>query len=263
MANNDGTSRAKPINVDELELTDAELATVLKNHGIDRRMLMRVFGVGAGVAALGGTASAQGASANIDEVYGAPYALDDKVPPGLPDYTVELDHLIPGDHDEFPAGGDGPPGEFVFDPVGLHVKPGGVVHFDNQEGEHTVTAFHEKWPFFRYPGFTNRVPDGVPGFTSPPYVGDESWLYRFTEKGVYDVLCLPHLGFGMVMRIVVFDPRKDDIDDDAFDGYGPLAGPPGAPGNPFANVNAVLTNEALDPENIVSEGRIRWADLTL
>jgi plastocyanin len=37
--------------------------------------------------------------------------------------------------------------EFEFDPVGLHVEPGGVVHFFSAAGEHTATAtataYHE------------------------------------------------------------------------------------------------------------------------
>jgi hypothetical protein len=47
------------------------------------------------------------------------------------------------------------------------------------------------------------VPDDVPGFSSGPVYGEEPWLYEFEAQGVYDVLCLPYFGLGMVVRIVV------------------------------------------------------------
>lgn len=240
--------------IEDLELTDAELMTVLKNHGMSRRFLMKVFGAGAAVTAISGTAAAGrgGRGIRIDDVYGAPYSRDDTVPSGLVDHVVALDHLPDGVHEGFPApeGGD----EFVFDPVGLHVKPGDIVHFDNHHHEHTASAFHNKWN----PIFPKRVPDGVPGFTSPPFIGGESWLYRFTTKGVYDLFCFPHFPLGMAMRIVVFDPEEDDIGDDQFAGWGPFPDLP-----PFANAETVLTTSELAPANIVDEGQIAWADLAL
>ncbi|MFC7008204.1 cupredoxin domain-containing protein [Halalkalicoccus salilacus] len=186
------------INVEGLDLSDAELITVLKNHRLSRRVLMKAVGVGTGAAMLGGTAAGQEGRGNrIHDVFGAPYAADENVPSGLVDYVVDLD-ILPGEagqHAGFPDPDDETP-EFVFEPVGLHVEPGSVVNFRNVSVEHTATAFHEKWsnPELEFP---TRVPDGVPGFTSPPYVADESWLYRFTTKGVYDLLCFPHLGLGM------------------------------------------------------------------
>lgn len=248
--------------VDDLNLSDAELLEVLKNHGIDRRNLMKVLGVGAGVAALGGTAGGKkGRGARIDKVFGKPYADSEKVPSGLVDHVVGL-HVQPGDgaHEGFPApDGDDPDDqddvpEFFFDPVGLHVKPGEIVQFDNHHGLHTVTSFHPKYsepPFFTAP---HRIPTEY-GFTAPPYVGGESWLYKFTKKGVYDLLCLPHLSLGMVMRIVVFDPDEDSLSDSTFDDWGPLPEIPSA--------DAVLTDPALNPANIVTEGEVAWSNLTL
>lgn len=149
--------------------------------------------------------------------------------------------------------------EFHFDPVGLHVKPGEIVHFDNHEHEHTVSAFKDKWN----PIFPNRVPDSVPGFTSPPFVGGESWLYHFTTKGVYDLFCFPHFPLGMVMRIVVFDPEEDDIDDETFHAWEEFEFPP-APGlGPFTNAHRVLTTDELTPENIVDTGEVGWSELSL
>lgn len=254
-------------NVEELELSDAELIEVLKNHDLDRRWLLKVFGVGAGVSLLGGTAAGQngqGGSANgtegrgrrIDEVYGAPYSADEDVPSGLVDHLVRL-HVHGGDaaHEGFPVG-DGDDGddqddlpEFFFDPVGLHVKPGEIVNFNVHNHLHTVTSFHPK-----YEGFPKRVPTDH-ALTSPPVADDDSWLYRFTTKGVYDLMCLPHLFLGMVTRIVVFDPEEDDIDSETFDEWGPLP--------PIPNADAVLTDDALDPANIVEEGEVAWADLSL
>ena len=110
-----------------------------------------------------------------------------------------------------------------------------------------MTSFDPK---FNEPPFL-VLPDRVPtdyGFTSPPVAEDDSWLYRFTEKGVYDLFCLPHVSLGMVMRIVVgnknstFEEPTGDI-------------PP--------NAAAVLNDDALNPANIVSEGAVAWADLTL
>lgn len=251
------------INVEGLDLSDAELITVLKNHGLSRRVLMKAVGVGAGAAMLSGTAAGQEGRGNrIHDVFGAPYAADENVPSGLVDYVVDLD-ILPGEagqHAGFPDPDDETP-EFVFEPVGLHVEPGSVVNFRNVSVEHTATAFHEKWsnPEVEFP---TRVPDGVPGFTSPPYVADESWLYRFTTKGVYDLLCFPHLGLGMVMRIVVFDPDEDCQSEDRFDGWGPFA-ENAEPGEPFFNPNRVLTDDELDPRNIIREGEIAWADLDL
>lgn len=248
----------------ELDLTDAELVEVLKNHGIDRRGLMKVFGFGAGIATLGGTAAgADGRDARIDDVFGASYPADSSPPPGLVDHTVTLRGPTESQggtsvdaHSGFPLvdspeDGDFAPdteaSEFFFDPVGLHVEPGDVVEFKVlEEHEHTATAFAGK---FHLPP---RIPD-VPGFSSPPIVGDESWLYRFDTTGTYDLLCLPHVFLGMVMRVVVGDGGVD---------YGGLPNPPG-PTDPFANAEAVLTDSKLDPANIVSEGEVAWADLSL
>lgn len=246
--------------IDELELSDTELLEVLKNHGLDRRVLLKAFGLGAGVSVLGGTAAGKGGGENrIDEVYGAPYAAGETVPQGRVDHLVGL-HVHGGDaiHEGFPAGDgddeddqDDVP-EFFFDPVGLHVKPGEIVNFNVHHHLHTVTSFHPK-----FEGFPKRVPTDH-ALTSPPVAEDDSWLYRFTTKGVYDLICLPHLGLGMVVRIVVFDPEEDSPEDSTFDDWGPL---PPAPF--FENANNVLTDEALDPENIVAEGQVAWADLTL
>lgn len=252
----------KEQNVDDLDLSDAELIEVLKSHGVDRRALMKIFGVGVGVAALGGTATGKtGRDARIDDVFGASYSRDETPPSGLIDYEVELrtiEDVANGVHEGFPEidspeDGDFAPdtetGEFFFDPVGLHVESGEVVHFPIiEEHVHTVSAFDP-----HYEGLPQRIPDDASIFTSPPLGGDESWLYRFETEGVYDIACLPHFPLGMVMRVVVGDGGTD---------HGGLPNPPG-PTNPFRHAESVLTDSALDPGNIVNEGEVAWGDLSL
>ena len=296
---------ADKVDVGDLDLSDAELLEILKNHGLSRRVLMKVFGLGAVGTALGGNVAGKRSQVKfIDDVYGAPYSATDTVPGSIVHKVVELDFLAPeggdgegntdtqengdsngegygdndgqddgdtgtqgdgdsdgvGVHPGFPDPDDAIP-EFIFDPVGLHVRPGSIVEFRNVSLEHTATAFHEKWsnPQLSFP---TRVPGDVPGFTSPPFVDDESWLYRFTTKGVYDIFCFPHLTFGMTMRVVVFDPNEDSLDDQRFDDWGPFPELT-QPEQPFYNVNRVLTADSLDPATIVDRGQVAWADLSL
>lgn len=195
----------------------------------------------------------------IDPTFGYPLAADETGSVEI-DTVVEADQLQgeAGAHDGFPQqpgpeGGEFPL-EFVFDPVGVQVAPDDVVHFLSVVGEHTVTAFDEKYanPELSVP---TRIPEETTAFTSPPIVDGESWLYQFTTSGVYDILCLPHYFFGMVMRVVVFDPETDDIEDEQFSVEPPEEVPP--------NVQTVLSAEELDPANIVEQGSVAWADLTL
>lgn len=265
-------------NVDDLDLSDAELIELLKNHGIDRRTIMKALGAGAAVSVFGsGTASASQTS--IDSVWGETVGFDQpsKTPPSS-DHTVEL-HVHEEDiHEDFPilsdvklinlrqqlivshplgkgvGKGSEVPVEFFFDPVGLHVEPGDVVKFVSHNHEHTATSFH---PGF---GFPPRVPAGR--FSSPPIMGFEdqnlhdSWFYEFTAPGVYDINCLPHLPFGMVMRIVVAD---DESELNSFSDY------PDLPDiDVFDNANRVLNAPEIDdPSNIGIGGEVAWEDLTL
>ncbi|MDH5020711.1 plastocyanin/azurin family copper-binding protein [Halobacterium rubrum] len=193
----------------------------------------------------------------VDPTWGYPLAADETD-------SVDIDTVVElvteegeGVHENFPLNpesGEPFPLEFYFDPAGIHVPPGGVVHFLSAAGEHTVTAFHEKYGIPQRP-VPNRIPDGVEGFTSPPIVDGESWLYQFEAAGVYDVLCLPHLSFGMVMRVVVADPETTDLSSEAF--------AMSAPENLPANVTRVLGAPELDPANVVEQETVAWADLTL
>lgn len=244
---------SEQMDIEGVELSDSELITVLKNHGMSRRWLMKLFGVGAVVTALGGTATAsEGRGTRIHEIYGAPYEASETVPSGLVDHEVQLHvHPGPGVHDSFPIDpdtGDEAPVEMFFDPVGLRVKPGEIVHFNVHHGLHTVTAIHSKFnepPVFTFP---DRVPKDT-FFTSPPVNNDDSWLYRFTTKGVYDVMCLPHLSFGMVIRLVIHDDG-----DPVPDPYDPF---------PVPNAGAVFGAPEMSPANIINDGVVNWEDLTL
>ncbi|WP_277553669.1 cupredoxin domain-containing protein [Halobaculum limi] len=252
-----------------------------------RRTLLKVGGATAGAAAIGGAGLVAGQEDDDDEgdddgdagddggSTGSDALLDDLVDPtwGYPlavdeaegvsvEHTVDVT-VIPGEgeHEGFPAEPDeSAPGsfieigaEFVFDPVGLAVEPGDLVEFQCLEGLHTVSAFTE----LAEPGLElpRRVPEGVPPFTSPPLTPGQSWVYQFTEPGVYDYFCFPHLGLGMVARIVVYDPEEDDLSSDEF----AVAPPEGL----FPNDVDVLTSEELEPQAIVDAGEVAWADLSL
>lgn len=278
---------------DEREDTAERDDTAERNRTMldrSRRNVLKIAGAGAGLAALGGL-STTGVG---QEDGGTPTATPTETPtPGAGDAAedehfvadlvdpvfgyplaggetddLELEHVVDvtfvdggGSHEGFPQepDEDAPgqfvevPAEFFFDPVGLHVEPGDLVHFDTVAGLHTVTAFHEKFsePNLDVP---TRVPDDVPGFTAPPMTPGESWVYQFTEPGVYDYFCFPHLGLGMVGRIVVLDPEEDDVDSETF--AAPTAG------ELFPNGGAVFSAPELDPATIVEAGSVAWADLT-
>lgn len=247
-----------------------------------RRAVLRITGAAAGAAALGGGAAVGAGQENghghgtdeedtgddahfvedlIDPTFGYPLAAgetdDVDVEQVVELYTEEGE----GDHENFPrpldpeeAEGSGFPFEFVFDPVGLQVTTDDVVKFHDLAGEHTITAFHEKFSIPQR-AVPTRVPDGVPGFTSPPIVDDESWLYQFPAAGVYDIFCLPHMPFGMVARVVVTEPDGDGTDGDAFTAPTADELPP--------NAAAVLNAPELEPSNVVDQGSVAWADVTI
>lgn len=128
----------------------------------------------------------------LDPTFGFPAASRDVDPPVEPDHRVTM-AVRPVEGREQP--------EFVFDPVGLQVEPGDVVRFDSELGAHSVTAYHPALERAR------RVPEAAGPFSSPLLpTGGAYWLYRFDEPGVYDMYCMPHEVFGMVVRVVVGEP---------------------------------------------------------
>lgn len=253
--------------VEDLEFTDAELTTILENHGIDRRTVLGALGLGS-VAVLGsGTASArpnrargpaQGAS--IHPYLGYTDLPDDIDPTS---FLKEADHVVDAMIHLPPREECGP---FHFDPAGLHVQPGDIVcwaansDFEVTEdgptghiaGDHTITAYSPVVSRQR------RIPEAATPFSSPMMGIDVSWYYRFEVPGVYDIYCGPHEGLGMVMRVVVGDVTTLD--------FGPAFDPESPPGpsnpslfdqiGPLGAASHVLAN--LDPEEIVEDGPVDW-----
>lgn len=256
---------------DEPTTADATDDAVERSTGgwsaVERRPLLKAIGVGGGLAFLGGGAVGQETTTeledptDIDPVFGLPLAVGEDVPDGIdPTQVVDLDTVTEENvHEGFPLRPDPQDPdrmieadeEFVFDPVGLRLTPGDVVQYTSRSHVHTVTAFQQKWgeaeESLQIP---TRIPDGVPGFHSPLLPEEASWLYEFTEPGVYDVFCLPHVAFGMVQRIVVA-PEGD-------------AAVPSAPsGRTFPNALTVLTAPELEPQRIADASTVAWRNLTL
>ena len=142
--------------------------------------------------------------------------------------------------------------EFFFQPTGLFIQPGETVKWVATTPDHTVTAYHAGF------GFTPRVPDGVPPFSSPVLSAASYWLYTFEKEGVYDIYCAPHQILGMVQRIVVGSAS------------GPGASPPPPPGPeperppfpPILTAALVLRDPALDPSNIMAKGSVQWDEVS-
>lgn len=237
---------------DELELTDSELMTVLKNHGMNRRSVMAMLGLGVVGSAVGGTAAAKHNSKHtphIDPYYGYPAPSDEKLPRKLqPDHVVEL-HI----HDHAIFSPDPTDIPFHFGPMGLQIDEGDIIRFNFETPEHSVTAYHQQQ------GRANRVPNDAPPFSSPVINGGGFWLYRFDDPGTYDIFCGPHEQYGMVIRVVVGDPNSDDYDDTfAQTGRPPISRAEltfiGVEEFPFPTPNEIFQTDAMSVQNIASAG---------
>jgi plastocyanin len=180
------------------------------------------------------------AGSEIGARFGYTATSPEETPPVEPDHTVTCE-IQPVEGRPIP--------QFYFEPVGLTVEPGDTVKFQMNTPHHNVNAYHPGL------GYTQRVPDGVPPFSSPVLTGGDYWLYTFEEEGVYDYMCAPHEVFGMVGRIVVGSAT------------GPGASPIGeAPGGerarpPEFTAALVYEDPAMAPDNIASQGSVSWADL--
>lgn len=249
------------------------------SYGLPRRLVLRAVGAGSALGLVSGGTAAHADEEHADDdgsrtstddaceqqdcvhpVLGFSVLEEDATPPSSldPDHTVAATQR-PKEHEVIP---EEIPLEFFFDPVGLHVEPGDVVEFRIEQGEHTVTAYHEARTRQR------RVPEGVPPFSSPMLGPGMAWLYRFEECGVYDILCAPHEHFGMVMRVVVGGVTEPNF------GEVGTQDPPRPPFPPFDFARAVLDSEAEDtpdldeddvdelgPERIVDQGSVSWDEL--
>lgn len=229
-----------------------------------RRSVIKATGLGMTLPVFGGAASARGDTSEprgetdnarppvIHSHFGYSGTSADDIPDRLdPDETVGLhvdeakidDSNLPALTVEF--------GAFHFAPAGLHVEPGAIVEFDFETPEHTATAYH--------PGQERqqRVPDGVPAFSSTVNEHGGFWLYRFEKEGVYDLFCAPHEWGGMGMRIVVGTDPGDIVR---------------APGRPPLPMTAALLGTGLDgdighpelePQKIIDNGPISAQDLDI
>jgi plastocyanin len=113
-------------------------------------------------------ADGDGASADgIDPGFGYTATAMDQEPPVEPDHTVALEG-------ESRQGREIP--EFYFEPAGLYVEPGVTAQFDLATPHHNVTAYHPAL------GYTHRVPDGVPAFSSAVLTAGSYWQYAFDRK---------------------------------------------------------------------------------
>lgn len=90
-------------------------------------------------------------------MFGLPLAVGAGVPDGIdPAHVVELDAAEKKKDEDIHSGFPMRPDpenpdqmveaeeEFLFDPAGVRVAPGDVVHFKSVAHLHTVTAFHQK-----------------------------------------------------------------------------------------------------------------------
>lgn len=94
-------------------------------------------------------------------------------------------------------------GQFYFDPVGLHVKPGTTITFVNVgQTQHCATSYTPDNGVVQQ----SRIPDGADSWDSGLLGDGQTFQVKVTKEGVYDFYCTPHRALGMVGRIVVGDP---------------------------------------------------------
>lgn len=237
--------------------------------GVSRRTLLSTLGAGGALAAMNGhlerangesivatrqdeTTTAQRDGNEIDPVFGFSAASEEVESPIEPDHEVEL---AVGPREGTPP--EAPP-DFFFEPTGLAVESGDTVRFTFATSHHTVTAYHPDGDR------SQRVPDGVPAFSSPIIPTGGYWLYTFDTPGVHDIFCGPHEIFGMAMRIVVDEPTGGPGTEPVEPS--PEEIPPESPEEhhglpPLATAALVLEDPALDPQRVVDAETVSWREL--
>lgn len=228
--------------------------------GATRRPVLKALGAGAILGSLGFAASGTDAP-DLDEHEGTVHTVETYI--------------------SVPPTAEGRPADFFYQPTGLHIDPGDVIRWRMVSPDHNVVSMH---PAF---GMRRRVPLGVDAFSSPllgwnpesipgdmvdppaesgESEGEESggeddgpepdtWLHSFDVPGVYDLVCSPHEGFGMAMRVVVGDETDAPFEtSDAAALPEPRVGPVGL-------ARVTLTDPALQPSAIVEAGTVDWDDL--
>lgn len=230
---------------------------------VNRRRVLHGIGAGTVFAGLGtGVAAADKhgdglpmdvvSGKDIHPVFGFSALSSDVEPPVAPDHEVQA-IIRPREDREIP--------EFFFEPTGIAIEPGDTVRFSLVTPHHSVTAYHPAM------GTTQRVPDGVPPFSSPVLPVNAYWLYTFEEEGVYDVHCGPHEIFGHIARIVAgsatgpgAEPVAGPDDEPMMDhGEEPEEGPMLRP--PVGTAVTVLNDPALRPDCILAHGTVNWDEI--
>lgn len=92
-----------------------------------------------------------------------------------------------------------------FIPHVVHIKEGGTVDWVVESGSHDTTAYHPDTH-----GDQQRIPDEAEPWESG-LLSDEGEAFErtFDHEGVYDYVCTPHEGNGMVGTVVVGWPDPD------------------------------------------------------
>lgn len=92
-----------------------------------------------------------------------------------------------------------------FIPHVVHVEPGGTVEWVLKRGSHDTTAYHPDV----YNG-QQRIPDAAEPWASD-HLSDEGATFTrtFDLEGVYDYVCAPHEGDGMVGTVIVGWPDPE------------------------------------------------------
>lgn len=93
--------------------------------------------------------------------------------------------------------------ESFFDPIGLFVEPGETITFVMKSGNHSATAYHERYSLAE----KTQIPKNAKPFDSGVITKEgKTFTHTFQSKGTYDYYCTPHKPLGMVARIVVGEP---------------------------------------------------------
>jgi len=233
----------------ERQSSDAESA---ESSGFDsrRRQVLAALGAATGTALAGCSGGGSGATPTgtptdtggdgVDERFGY-IGTSDSSPPVEADHTVDL-NIAPRENVEIP--------EFYFEPTGLSIEPGDTVRFNLATPHHNVNAYH---PSF---GYTQRVPNEAPAYSSPILGAGEYWLYTFETEGVHNIMCAPHEIFGMVGSIVVGSATGPGAN-----AVGEAPAPTDQSRPPEFTAGTVLSDPAMDPENIVEQGSVSWDDI--
>lgn len=92
---------------------------------------------------------------------------------------------------------------YAFEPAVAWVKEGSTVTWTGETPSHTATAYH--------PDNDNplRIPEGAKSWDSDFVEEGGTYEHTFDTEGVFDYVCTPHEGMGMVGTIVVGYPELE------------------------------------------------------